>query len=105
MFVKSSCLRCEDYHDRYMYFPCSRKQFGLPGPSLLEVGHDEREPDGMLASALTVRIYIRAYILHQPIHTYTYLNLYISILAVKLYIYIVSNHTICRIMYLVFSGD
>lgn len=40
--------------ERYMYFPCSRKQFGLPGPSLLEVGHDEREQDGMLASALTV---------------------------------------------------
>ena len=40
-----------------MYFPCSRKQFGLPGPSLLEVGHDEREPDGMLASALTVRLF------------------------------------------------
>ena len=38
-----------------MYFPCSRKQFGLPGPSLLEVGHDEREQDGMLASALMVR--------------------------------------------------
>ncbi|KAI5069624.1 hypothetical protein GOP47_0015925 [Adiantum capillus-veneris] len=40
--------------ERYMYFPCSRKQFGLPGPSLLEVGHDEREQDGMLASALMV---------------------------------------------------
>ncbi|KAH7276279.1 hypothetical protein KP509_39G000800 [Ceratopteris richardii] len=40
--------------ERYMYFPCSRKQFGLPGPSLLEVGHDEREQDGMLASALAV---------------------------------------------------
>ncbi|EFJ31009.1 hypothetical protein SELMODRAFT_440109 [Selaginella moellendorffii] len=40
--------------ERYMYFPCSRKQFGLPGPSLLEVGHDEREADGMLASILGV---------------------------------------------------
>lgn len=40
--------------ERYMYFPCSRKQFGLSGPSLLEVGHDERELDGMLASALRV---------------------------------------------------
>ncbi|KAH7307864.1 hypothetical protein KP509_22G080500 [Ceratopteris richardii] len=40
--------------ERYMYFPCSRKQFGLPGPSLLEVGHDEREHDGMLASVLMV---------------------------------------------------
>lgn len=37
-----------------MYFPCSRRQFGLAGPSLLEVGHDERESDGMLASALGV---------------------------------------------------
>ncbi|CAM6083422.1 unnamed protein product [Calypogeia fissa] len=40
--------------ERYMYFPCSRRQFGLAGPSLLEVGHDERESDGMLASALGV---------------------------------------------------
>lgn len=39
---------------RYMYFPSSRRQFGLSGPSLLEVGHDERESDGMLASALGV---------------------------------------------------
>ena len=44
-----SCLPC-----RYMYFPCSRRQFGLPGPSLLEVGHDERPADGMLASTLAV---------------------------------------------------
>ncbi|KAJ7201507.1 hypothetical protein O6H91_Y492700 [Diphasiastrum complanatum] len=40
--------------ERYMYFPCSRRQFGLLGPSLLEVGHDEREADGMLASTLMV---------------------------------------------------
>ncbi|KAG0555421.1 hypothetical protein KC19_12G168000 [Ceratodon purpureus] len=37
--------------ERYMYFPSSRRQFGLPGPSLLEVGHDERAVDGMLSSA------------------------------------------------------
>ncbi|BBN00507.1 RNA polymerase II C-terminal domain phosphatase-like 3/4 [Marchantia polymorpha subsp. ruderalis] len=40
--------------ERYMYFPCSRRQFGLGGPSLLEVGHDEREADGMIASVLSV---------------------------------------------------
>ncbi|CAK9219826.1 unnamed protein product [Sphagnum troendelagicum] len=40
--------------ERYMYFPCSRRQFGLLGPSLLEVGHDERAADGMLSSALVV---------------------------------------------------
>ncbi|KAL3677432.1 hypothetical protein R1sor_027380 [Riccia sorocarpa] len=40
--------------ERYMYFPCSRRQFGLAGPSLLEVGHDEREADGMIASVLGV---------------------------------------------------
>ncbi|XP_024362469.1 uncharacterized protein [Physcomitrium patens] len=37
--------------ERYMYFPSSRRQFGLLGPSLLEVGHDERAADGMLSSA------------------------------------------------------
>ncbi|XP_024357659.1 uncharacterized protein [Physcomitrium patens] len=37
--------------ERYMYFPSSRRQFGLLGPSLLEVGHDERAVDGMLSSA------------------------------------------------------
>ncbi|GAV71470.1 BRCT domain-containing protein/NIF domain-containing protein [Cephalotus follicularis] len=40
--------------ERYTYFPCSRRQFGLPGPSLLEIDHDERPEDGTLASALTV---------------------------------------------------
>ncbi|KAH6832060.1 hypothetical protein C2S53_007978 [Perilla frutescens var. hirtella] len=40
--------------ERYIYFPCSRRQFGLPGPSLLEIDHDERAEDGTLAACLTV---------------------------------------------------
>lgn len=40
--------------ERYIYFPCSRRQFGLPGPSLLEIDHDERLEDGTLASCLGV---------------------------------------------------
>ncbi|XP_010682659.2 RNA polymerase II C-terminal domain phosphatase-like 3 [Beta vulgaris subsp. vulgaris] len=40
--------------ERYTYFPCSRKQFGLPGPSLLEIDHDERPEEGTLASSLAV---------------------------------------------------
>lgn len=40
--------------ERYTYFPCSRRQFGLPGPSLLEIDHDERPEDGTLASSLSV---------------------------------------------------
>ncbi|KAI4386348.1 hypothetical protein MLD38_004286 [Melastoma candidum] len=40
--------------ERYTYFPCSRRQFGLLGPSLLEIDHDERPEDGTLASALAV---------------------------------------------------
>ncbi|KAL5552578.1 hypothetical protein UlMin_039979 [Ulmus minor] len=40
--------------ERYTYFPCSRRQFGLPGPSLLEIDHDERTEDGTLASSLAV---------------------------------------------------
>ncbi|KAL7110039.1 hypothetical protein ACP275_05G000100 [Erythranthe tilingii] len=40
--------------ERYIYFPCSRRQFGLPGPSLLEIDHDERPEDGTLASCSTV---------------------------------------------------
>lgn len=39
---------------RYIYFPCSRRQFGLPGPSLLEIDHDERPENGSLASSLGV---------------------------------------------------
>ncbi|KAJ3701505.1 hypothetical protein LUZ61_005210 [Rhynchospora tenuis] len=40
--------------ERYTYFPCSRRQFGLPGPSLLELDLDERPEDGTLASSLAV---------------------------------------------------
>ncbi|XP_022737741.1 RNA polymerase II C-terminal domain phosphatase-like 3 [Durio zibethinus] len=40
--------------ERYTYFPCSRRQFGLLGPSLLEIDHDERLDDGTLASSLAV---------------------------------------------------
>ncbi|CAI9093104.1 OLC1v1028520C1 [Oldenlandia corymbosa var. corymbosa] len=40
--------------ERYIYFPCSRRQFGLPGPSLLEIDHDERAEDGTLAASLAV---------------------------------------------------
>ncbi|KAL3511496.1 hypothetical protein ACH5RR_030897 [Cinchona calisaya] len=40
--------------ERYIFFPCSRRQFGLPGPSLLEIDHDERSEDGTLASSLAV---------------------------------------------------
>ncbi|CAO2147188.1 unnamed protein product [Urochloa humidicola] len=40
--------------ERYTYFPCSREQFGLPGPALLELDVDERPEDGTLASSLAV---------------------------------------------------
>ncbi|KAM4120220.1 hypothetical protein ACJW30_03G115700 [Castanea mollissima] len=40
--------------ERYTYFPCSRRQFGLQGPSLLEIDHDERPEEGTLASSLSV---------------------------------------------------
>ncbi|KAL7197184.1 hypothetical protein ACSBR1_037079 [Camellia fascicularis] len=40
--------------ERYIYFPCSRRQFGLLGPSLLEIDHDERPEEGTLASSLSV---------------------------------------------------
>ncbi|XP_051148810.1 RNA polymerase II C-terminal domain phosphatase-like 3 isoform X2 [Andrographis paniculata] len=40
--------------ERYIYFPCSRRQFGLPGPSLLEIDHDERPEDGTLATCLAI---------------------------------------------------
>lgn len=40
--------------ERYIFFPCSRRQFGLPGPSLLEIDHDERSENGTLASSLGV---------------------------------------------------
>ncbi|CAL4981071.1 unnamed protein product [Urochloa decumbens] len=40
--------------ERYTYFPCSRRQFGLPGPALLELDVDERPEDGTLASSFAV---------------------------------------------------
>ncbi|KAK7295619.1 hypothetical protein RJT34_18530 [Clitoria ternatea] len=40
--------------ERYLYFPCSRRQFGLSGLSLLEIDHDERPEAGCLASSLAV---------------------------------------------------
>ncbi|KAG6479742.1 hypothetical protein ZIOFF_063214 [Zingiber officinale] len=40
--------------ERYTYFPSSRRQFGLLGPSLLEIDHDERPEDGTLASSSAV---------------------------------------------------
>ncbi|ONK78315.1 uncharacterized protein A4U43_C02F17130, partial [Asparagus officinalis] len=40
--------------ERYTYFPSSRRQFGLAGPSLLEIDHDERPEAGTLASSLAV---------------------------------------------------
>lgn len=40
--------------ERYTYFPCSRRQFGLMGPSLLEIDHDERPDEGTLALSLAV---------------------------------------------------
>ncbi|KAG9144579.1 hypothetical protein Leryth_010787 [Lithospermum erythrorhizon] len=40
--------------ERYLYFPCSRRQFGLVGDSLLELDRDERPEDGTLASSLAV---------------------------------------------------
>ncbi|CAN8285210.1 unnamed protein product [Cochlearia groenlandica] len=40
--------------ERYTYFPCSRRQFGLLGPSLLEIDHDEVPDEGTLASSLAV---------------------------------------------------
>ncbi|XP_010469458.1 PREDICTED: RNA polymerase II C-terminal domain phosphatase-like 3 [Camelina sativa] len=40
--------------ERYLYFPCSRRQFGLLGPSLLELDRDEVPEEGTLASSLAV---------------------------------------------------
>ncbi|RHN64231.1 putative protein-serine/threonine phosphatase [Medicago truncatula] len=40
--------------ERYIYFLCSRRQFGLSGPSLFEIDHDERPGAGTLASSLGV---------------------------------------------------
>ncbi|KAH9607919.1 hypothetical protein KSS87_013372 [Heliosperma pusillum] len=40
--------------ERYLYFPCSRRHFGLSGPSLLDCDRDERPEDGTLACCLSV---------------------------------------------------
>ncbi|XP_065009228.1 RNA polymerase II C-terminal domain phosphatase-like 3 [Musa acuminata AAA Group] len=40
--------------ERYHFFPSSRRKFGVPGPSLLEMDRDEREEDGTLASSLAI---------------------------------------------------
>ncbi|KAK8925740.1 RNA polymerase II C-terminal domain phosphatase-like 3 [Platanthera zijinensis] len=55
--------------ERYTYFPCSRRQFGLLGPSLLEIDHDERPEDGTLASCLSVIEKI-----HQIFFSHSFLN-------------------------------
>ncbi|KAJ4973508.1 hypothetical protein NE237_006682 [Protea cynaroides] len=55
--------------ERYTYFPCSRRQFGLLGPSLLEIDHDERPEDGTLASSLAVIEKIHQnFFLHQSLN-------------------------------------
>ncbi|KAJ8460699.1 hypothetical protein OPV22_033625 [Ensete ventricosum] len=40
--------------ERYHFFPSSKRKFGLPGPSLLDIHRDESTKDGTLASALAV---------------------------------------------------
>jgi len=45
---RKNLITCE----RYLFFPQARKQFGLPGMSLLDVGQDESEEEGMLATAM-----------------------------------------------------
>lgn len=55
--------------ERYIYFPSSRRRFGLPGPSLLEAGRDECPSQGMLPAAGQVleRIHDTLFTcLHQP---------------------------------------
>ncbi|KAJ6809976.1 RNA polymerase II C-terminal domain phosphatase-like 3 [Iris pallida] len=53
--------------ERYTYFPCSRRQFGLLGPSLLEIDRDERPEDGTLASSLGVIERIHQNLLLSPV--------------------------------------
>lgn len=55
IFAFASCSDQFALFHRYTYFPSSRRQFGLLGPSLLEIDHDERPEDGTLASSLAVR--------------------------------------------------
>ena len=40
--------------ERYLFFPQARRQFGLSGMSLLEIGQDESEDEGMLSTAMKV---------------------------------------------------
>ena len=40
--------------ERYLFFPQARRQFGLSGMSLLEIGQDESEEEGMLSTAMKV---------------------------------------------------
>jgi len=47
---RRNLITCE----RYLFFPNARKQFGLPGLSLLDVGQDECAEEGMLATAMKV---------------------------------------------------
>ena len=47
---RGNLITCE----RYLFFPNARKQFGLPGLSLLDVGRDECAEQGMLATAMKV---------------------------------------------------
>ncbi|KAK9837308.1 hypothetical protein WJX81_005341 [Elliptochloris bilobata] len=48
--------------ERYIYFPSSRRQFGLRGKSLLEVNRDECPDKGMLAVALGVLERVHAHV-------------------------------------------
>jgi len=45
---RKNLITCE----RYLFFPQARRQFGLPGLSLLDVGQDESEHEGMLSTAM-----------------------------------------------------
>lgn len=75
---------------RYTYFPCSRRQFGLLGPSLLEVDHDEVPEEGTLASTLAVCTLFRHFVMlystlrfgsqhHHMVSLYRLLRKYIKI--------------------------
>eukprot|EP00803_Ostreobium_quekettii_P002182 evm.model.scf_1521.3 EVM.evm.TU.scf_1521.3 scf_1521:24872-32424(-) len=46
--------------ERYLFFPSSRRQLGMPGQSLLEINHDESAPEGMLMTALKVLLKVHA---------------------------------------------
>lgn len=53
---RENLITCE----RYLFFAESRRQFGLSGLSLLEVGHDESKEEGMLSTALKVFQFVHA---------------------------------------------